>query len=297
MTTKTVPMALLAVIFIFSNASVVAAPALAGTSQSEAPGSEEMTLQDRPGPIGRAFDYVAHNIYFRAGVLYFDYFGSSTDLTGSGPAAALLPDNPIPDAGSSISSKLTLGMTYGLFIPQTAHHLAVELALAPPLDLQFRAAGTARGIGENDVFSPFTGNQALGRHIGNFKALPPSFTLVYRPWTQTKFQPYIGAGAMYLYTYDKDVSNTRLKQISKGLGRAGLGGNGHPTLYLSKPVACVGQLGFDFTLSEHAYVNADARYVGCTSVKAVLNLGDGDSIASNNHFNAMLYQLSFGFRF
>jgi outer membrane protein W len=248
--------------------------------------------QTDSGPIAQAFDYVAHNSYFRVGAQYFQYFGSSTAITSRGPGAQLLAANPIPHSGSSVGNKLSLGATYGLFIPETGHHLAFELALAPPLLLDFQAKGAAGRIGEKPPFSLLTGGKAVGQYVGDFKALPPSFTFVFRPWTDTVVQPYIGVGAMYLYTYDAHVRNSQLQEIS-----AALGGGGHPSLYLSKPVACVGQLGADFNLPGNVFLSADVRYVGCADVRSTLNLGNGNKLTSNNHFHAMIYQVSLGIGF
>lgn len=282
-------------VFIFlCITAFTAVPACAQNQNSSEFESDQTTAHTETGPIGKAFNYVTHNSYFRIGAEYFQYFGTSTNLSGEGRGAPILAattGNPIADSGSSISNKLTLGATYGLFIPKTRHHLAIEFALAPPLTLEFQAKGEASRIGQKPPFSYITGGKAVGERIGTLKALPPSFTLVYRPWTKTVFRPYIGVGAMYLYTYDKKVKNTQIQELSNALG------DGHPSLYLSKPVACVGQLGIDFDLPGNLFLTADARYVGCTSVRSTLNLGDNNKLTSNNHFHAVLYQLSLGIGF
>jgi outer membrane protein W len=283
--------AMIVVSLFFLSASVLtAAPAQA---QGLRPAGNDDSKQTATQADG-AFAYVTHNSYFRIGMLYFQYFGSSTELSGEGVGAQILSastGNPIPHSGSSISNKLTLGMTYGLFIPKTGHHLALEVALAPPLDLNFQAKGAAGRIGESPPFSLLTGGQAVGQRVGDFKALPPSFTFVFRPWTDTLVQPYIGAGAMYVYTYDKDVQNAQIQQLSQALG------DGHPSLYLSKPVACVGQLGVDVDLPANVFLTADVRYIGCASVRSTLNLGNGNKLTSNNHIHALLYQVSLGIGF
>ncbi|HET7315733.1 OmpW/AlkL family protein [Salinisphaera sp.] len=275
------------------------------------PGQTPIQSSNNESFFGKTLDYIENNSYGRLGPLYFHYYGSSSELhvdNAQGLAAqAFGPGgSDLAHTGSSAGDKLTLGGTIGLYIPMTNHHLAVEVLLAPPLKLDFEVAKDAIDEplaptalnGANGETIP-TGVPALGRTIGSFKALPPNFTIVYRPWTDTMIQPYIGAGAMYLYTYDTDVNNEVLNEL------------GEPELYLSKPVACVGQLGADFNLPHNMFLNADVKYVGCAEVKArvsgirinsptlsptfgPINVG---SVSSTNDFRAVLYSISFGMHF
>lgn len=105
---------------------------------------------------------------------------------------------------------------------------------------------------------------------------------------------------MYLYTDDTDVNNSVLNAY----------GN-EPTLNLTKPLACVGQTGVDFSLPRNMLLTADVKYVGCAEIEAQLNdvvinsrtlsdpVGPIDvrTKSSTNEFKALLYQLSFGMRF
>lgn len=260
--------------------------------------------------FAKTMDYVKNNSYGSIGVLRFQYYGSSSELRvddAKGLAAQAFGEGAsnLSNTGSSAGNLTTLGARIGLYLPKTGHHLAVEVQLAPPLKVNFQLAKSAanESLAPNAVTGagdPIpTGVPAIGKNIGTFKALPPNFTLVYRPWTQTLVQPYIGAGAMYLYTYDTDVNNKVLNEL------------GEPTLSLSKPVACVGQLGADVNLPKNMFLNFDAKYVGCADVKARLSnirinapklsgaLGEVDlgSVSSTNHFRAVLYQISFGMHF
>ena len=288
----------------------VLASAAAVAAQSESPALKARPADAGRNAIGEAFHYVADNSYYRVGVLYFNYVGDSSRLTvenAQGLAAqAFGPGRSrLDNSGSSAGNKLTLGGTYGLYLPFTARHLAVELALAPPLKLDFQITGDAANrsvapaVSGPDGQAIPTGIPAIGHDIGSFKTLPPTVTFVYRPWVGTLVEPYIGVGASYLYTYDTQVSNTVLDAVNE------------PTLYLSKPVACVGQLGADFNLPQNMFVSADVKYIGCADVKTRLNdvqvnsptlsptFGpiDVGTVSSTNHFRAVTYQLSFGMRF
>jgi len=257
--------------------------------------------------LAKSFDYVKHNSYFRVGVLHLQYYGSSSELqvdNAEGLAAQGFGSgqSSLDHTGSSTGNKTTLGGTYGLFLPWTGKHLAMEVTLAPPLKLDFEVSKNAidESLAPETQNGLQTGIPALGRSIGTLKTLPPNFTIVYRPWVDTMIQPYIGVGAMYLYTYDTDVNNEVLNAY----------GN-EPTLNLTKPVACVGQLGADFQLPQNMFITADVKYVGCATVEAKVNnivinspnLSDTvgpinvGTVSSSNDFKAILYQLSFGMRF
>ncbi|WP_084188343.1 OmpW/AlkL family protein [Salinisphaera hydrothermalis] len=275
------------------------------------PGQTPIQSSDSQSFFGKMMDYIENNSYGRLGAMRFQYYGSSSNLhvdnaTGLAAQAFGPGGSDLAHTGSSAGNLTTLGAVLGLYLPKTGHHLAVEVQLAPPLKLDFQTSGDAvdKSLaptalnGANGGSIP-TGVPPLGKNLGTFKALPPNFTIVYRPWTTTLVQPYIGAGAMYLYTYDTDVNNKVLNAY------------GEPSLYLSKPVACVGQLGSDFKLPNNMFLNLDVKYVGCADVKSrVSNIKvnsptlsptfgavDVGSVSSTNHFRAVLYSLSFGMHF
>ncbi|WP_348766303.1 OmpW family outer membrane protein [uncultured Salinisphaera sp.] len=282
---------------------------LAGTAfaQGTSQNAQTDTVDDNGGVFERALKYAHDNTYYRVGVLHLSYEGDSSSLridNANGLAAQPfgVGSSKLEGTGSSVGDKTTLGGTIGMYIPKTGRHLAAEVTLAPPLKLDFEVSGRAidESIAPETQSGIPTGVPALGRKIGTLKALPPNLTIIYRPWVDTMFQPYIGAGAMYLYTFDTDVTNEVLNAY----------GN-EPTLNLTKPVACVGQVGMDVNLSEKLFVTADVKYVGCAEVEATVNnvvvnapalsptVGPVNvgSVSSTNDFKAVLYQVSMGFRF
>lgn len=281
---------------------------LAGTAMAQTQAHDDSnTVETEHGFFGNAVSYVKDNSYFRVGVLHLQYHGDSTDLkveNAKGLAAQGFGagESRLSGTGSGAGNKTTLGGSIGLYVPKTGKHLAVEVMLAPPLKLDFQVTGKAanESLAEQTNSGIPTGIPPLGENIGSFKALPPNLTLVYRPWVDTMVQPYIGVGAMYMYTYDTDVNNKVLNAY----------GN-EPTLNLDKPFACIGQLGFDVQLPNNMFVTADAKYIGCADVHAKLNnikvnspnlsgaLGpiDVGTVSSTNKFEAMIYQLSLGMRF
>lgn len=294
-------------------ATVVGLTAFTCASPALAQGQmRDLTADGGNSLFGDAIDFVSHNLYFRFGVGYLDYYGSSSELkvqNAKGIAAqAFGPgESSLDGTGSSVGDKMFPSGTIGLYIPWTNHHLATEVTLSAPIKLDFQVAGVAatqsiapgalKGNGPGNVINP--GVPSTGRNIGTLKTFPPNISFVYRPFVHTRIQPYIGLGAMYLYTYDTDISNSLLNSVNE------------PTLNLTKPVACTAKLGVDVNITDTFFVGAEAQYVGCATVKAKLNniavnaknvsgtfgpVNTG-TISSSNKFEAVLYQLSMGVRF
>lgn len=280
-------------------------------SGSDNSATERYEAETKGGMFSRAFNYVMNNSYLSIGVLHIASHTDSTNLrveNARGLAAqAFGPgQSDLPNTGSDLGDATSVGGTYGLYIPHTNRHLAMEVMLAPPVKTTFEVTGDAvdKSLaptalnGENADPLP-TGVPPLGRKLGTLKTLPPNFTLVYRPWVDTLVQPYIGAGMIYFYTYDTDISNKVLNSVNE------------PTLNLTKPIGCLFQAGFDIRLPQDFFMKVDAKYAGCATVKSKLNnikvnsptlsptFGPVDvgTVSSKNDIELMIYQLSFGMRF
>jgi len=261
--------------------------------------------------FGDAFDFVKNNLYLRLGVGHLDYQGDSSNLkvrnaTGLAAQAFGPGESEIEDSGSSLGNKTFPAGTIGLYVPWTGKHLATEVTIAAPIKLDFQVTGRAANESlAPEVLDDGTGNAIatgvppIGKNIGTLKTFPPNISFVYRPWVDTAVRPFIGIGAMYLYTYDTDISNKFLNSQNE------------PELYLSKPVACTAKAGVDIDITDMLFFSLEAQYLGCAEVKAELNniqvrapnlsdqLGPIDigTVESTNDFEAILYQASFGIRF
>lgn len=260
--------------------------------------------------------YEQHS-YWRLGAGRVIYLGSSTPANienAQGETSAAIASGPIAGSSAGINNNNTIAGELGFILPFLGEHLSVEVAIAPPLKLDFQAEGTLAsqplganafpgpGQGGNNQGDPVpTGTQPLGKKLGTIHALPPAFTLVYRPWLHTLIQPYIGVGAVWLFTYNINVTNPVLTQVQPSTTQ----------LVLSRPVGCVAQGGFDVRLPWGFKLTADARYLGCATVHAELrgtqvyannvspvfgpaNVG---TISTNVAFRAVLVQLSIGSTF
>ena len=261
--------------------------------------------------LGDAIDFIKHNTYIRLGVGHLAYEGSSSELKvedAEGLAAqAFGPgSSSLDNTGSSVGDKTFPAGTIGLYVPWTGRHLATEVTISAPIKLDFQVTGRAANeslapevLDDGSGNSIDTGVPALGQNIGTLKTFPPNISLVYRPWVDTAVRPFIGVGAMYLYTFDTDVSNEFLNSQNE------------PTLYLEKPLACTAKAGVDVDITDRLFFSLSAEYIGCATVKAKLNnisvrapnLSDQfgaidiGTISSENKFEAVLYQASFGIQF
>jgi hypothetical protein len=287
----------------------LATPALA---QGGGGAMRDLELSENTNSLfGDAFDFVKNNLYMRVGVGYLDYSGSSTELkveNAEGLAAqAFGPGRSSLDGtGSSVGDKTFPSGTIGLYVPWTGRHLATEVTIAAPIKLNFQVSGRAANQSlAPTVLEDGTGNAIatgvppIGENIGTLKTFPPNISFVYRPWVDTAVRPFVGVGAMYLYTYDTDVSNKFLNSQTE------------PQLYLSKPVACTAKAGVDIDITDKLFFSLSAEYIGCATVKAELNnisvrapnLSDQfgaidiGTISSENKFEAVLYQAAFGIQF
>lgn len=250
------------------------------------------------------FDYIGNNSYINLGVRYLHYSGSSSNLAVQDPNLSPLlnlghgrpPSDTYEwlDTGAGIDSKALPSLTLGMFLPNTNHHLSIETMLSAPLDITVELRGKAI----NEALVPGV-LHPVGKTVGTTKALLPNLAFVYRPWVDTTIQPYVGIGAMYIYTYDNKITNSVLTNY-----------NGDPSLYLSKPIACMAQLGMDFLLPHNMFINADVKYIGCADIKVRARnvrvpdpmaqpggITSLDTISSTIKFEALLYSLNIGIRF
>lgn len=282
---------------------------LAGTAMAQADTSpgQKKTGEDSGGFFHETIEYLSDNSYLSLGPHYLHYTGSSGPLViqnATGLAAqAFGPGREVLEGtGATVGDKFFVGGTLGIFIPGTNHHWAIEVLLAPPLELTFKLTGRAvdESLAPKTKTGIPTGVPAIGRKVGTLKALPPNLTFVYRPWTNTLFQPYIGVGAAYLFTYEIEVTNEVLTA-----------NNNEPSLKLSEPVACIAQVGMDVQLPRSFYLNVDLRYLGCAEIKSTLTdveiyspklsptFGPVDvgKISTTVNFEALIYSFTVGWRF
>lgn len=116
-----------------------------------------------------------------------------------------------------------------------------------------------------------------GTPIGGFKHLPPVLTLKYDFLPDQAFQPYVGAGVNLTIISDvhlavPDVGTLKLSSTSVG------------------PAA---QAGFDYTVQNSWYVNADVKWVKLGSDLDLVGVGRVSTV----HIDPFLFGLGIGYRF
>lgn len=116
-----------------------------------------------------------------------------------------------------------------------------------------------------------------GTKIGTFKHLPPVLTAKYNFLPGQNFQPYVGAGVNFTLIFDTNldvpgVSALKLNSTSVG-----------PAL----------QVGFDYKIQDHWYMNLDVKWVLLGSNLYL----PGQVRISSLELNPFLFGLGVGYRF
>lgn len=127
--------------------------------------------------------------------------------------------------GVDVEDATGLGFSGTWFFSQ---HVAVEVLAALPFEHNIVGTGSLKGV-----------------DIGSTKHLPPTISLQYYPLSGSKFQPYLGLGLNYTTFFHSDTSKT----IDTAL-------NGSTDISLDDSTGLAFQLGADYQLNDHWYLNA-----------------------------------------
>jgi outer membrane protein len=107
-------------------------------------------------------------------------------------------------------------------------HLGIEVLAALPFEHDIVGTGALKGV-----------------DIGSTKHLPPTISLQYYPLGEGKFQPYAGIGINYTTFFDSNTSDA----LNGAL-------DGKTDISLKDSTGIALQLGADWQLNEHWYLNA-----------------------------------------
>jgi outer membrane protein W len=156
-------------------------------------------------------------LYIRAGVLALQPHPVSGPVVLSGvtgPATLAVKNGPIVGSGSGMSEAILPAASVGY---RFWDQFSLETVLALPPTITLTATGTlaTKPLATNVLGNIPTKVPALGTQLGVAKALPPVVTLTYRFFPKIPLRPYLGLGASYLYTYDAQITNPYLTQVSK----------------------------------------------------------------------------------
>ena len=289
--------------------------------------------------------FIQDRLYLKPAVSYLDFSAlKSSELTLSGvefPASLAVDNGPIAGAKATIANQAIATIGIGYNIPGTGRHLSLETIIGKPIDIDFVSqpgtlrdrslaptadlanlvtgdSGLEQALGQTlgDLGSAVnsatglldTGIPPLGQELGSVKSLPIMMTLTYHPFPDAFVRPYVGAGGVYLYNYDAEISNDVLTEVSD------------PGFDVSSTPGYILQAGVDVGSPQGGFFGfVDARYIGGATVKGSLSdvnvrlnnaaladtlglLGYGEDIAVGDadielEINAMIYSAGIGYRF
>lgn len=191
-------------------------------------------------------------VYFHAGVTQLNLESGQANVVLSDLGAATsiaIDEGPVENSGANISGDTQPTLTIGYRF-KSMPRLSIETAIAPPFSLDL----TTTGALADESLAPFalgqvpTGIPALGAELGNAQALPAIASLVYTFSPVWRFEPYVGLGMTYVFTYDHKITNSVLTE------------DGNPQLDVAPAIGVVGQIGVNTQLTERLTLITDFKF-------------------------------------
>lgn len=244
-----------------------------------------------------------NRLYFRAGAIHMSPDVKTRSITLSNLSEiAEVAVEPGEQEGEAFSDPLTIPAAiigYKLRWKLWGGGWSVETMAALPPTLDLKAKGKLADVPlVTEANGIPTGVPALGEKVAETKVAPPMITLVKRFRNERNFRPYLGVGAVYLFTYDSHVTNPILTEV------------GEPELDIEDKFGWVGQAGVDWRLSDYWWLAADVKYISVKEVSAKLEstfirapglpqyqyaaVGDAEFVAD---MNVYAFTLGVGFTF
>ncbi len=202
--------------------------------------------------------------YFRAGATYFDPRLDTEPVELSQLSEiADLAINAGPIEGSDVSGEPIPLLTsiVGYHLPWRNGNWSLELLLGLPITVELKAEGALADVPlvTNVVGTLPTGVPALGDELGETKALPVVTTMVYRFRKNKSLRPYLGAGPIYFFPFDSEITNEVLTEVAD------------PVLEIDDKLGLVFQGGIDYKLHKNWWLALDIKYILIPGVEAVLD--------------------------
>ncbi|MEE4282239.1 MAG: OmpW family outer membrane protein [Pseudomonadales bacterium] len=148
-------------------------------------------------------------------------------------SALILDGSAIGRSSADVDDDTQLGLTFTYML---TNDWAVDVLASTPFTHDISASTGDLGLGTIDA--------------GKTTHLPPTVSLLYFPAaSDSKFQPYFGAGLNYTLFFDEEVDS----QLEGVLGRG--------SLELDPSFGLAVQAGFDYKLTENMYFNAGIWWI------------------------------------
>ncbi len=199
--------------------------------------------------VAHAEDDPLNNLYFSVGYTSLDPeteigdigFSATADISTEFLAIDTLPisgsvDGPDVDVSSTTFPSLLIGYRF----PQNQlWSLQTILAVPGTMDITLNESFTITGLEIEDISG----------QLAEIKMASPSINLVRHFRGGQKFQPYVGAGLVYITALDAKITNDTLKEY------------GNPKLEIGDSVGLMLQTGIDFNVASNWWLKGDIRYV------------------------------------
>ncbi|MET1078989.1 MAG: OmpW family outer membrane protein [Pseudomonas sp.] len=180
-------------------------------------------------PLAQA--HTAGDIIIRGGAATVDPHEDSSRISTTATGA-------IGDTSAGVDSSTQLGLT-GTYM--FTDHLGIELLAATPFSHDISVSGLDAALG--------AANGTFDGSFADAKQLPPTLSLQYYPLdSQSKVQPYVGAGLNYTLFFDEGLTSRQKT-------------NGFSNLELDDSFGLALQAGMDVMLTDNILVNAAVWYI------------------------------------
>ncbi len=213
---------------------------------------------------GAAFAYDQGDIVLRAGIAKVDPDSSSTALSRNGTT--------LPGTDVSVDSNTQLGLT-GTYM--LTSNVGIELLAATPFSHTVTAHGSVSGLGSIE-----------GLDVADVKHLPPTLSVQYYPMpSDSKLQPYVGAGINYTIFFDEELTSD-FKATPLGDG----------SIDLDNSFGLAFEIGCDYAVTDNIVLNASVWNVDIDT-EATIKLDSGAVIKTDVDIDPWVYMVGVGYKF
>ena len=165
---------------------------------------------------------------------------------------------------ATLDSDTQLGLNFAYMLTDK---VGIELLAATP----FSHEVGVKGLG------------GLDGKLGDIKQLPPTLSVVYYPLdSKSAFTPYVGAGIIYTWFFDDNLSSEAE-------------GNRFSGLDMKDSWGLAFQIGADYMLTDSLMINAQVRYIDIDTTGTTYLAGD--KVKVDVDVDPMVYMVGLGYKF
>ena len=216
-------------------------------------------------PLAHA--HKAGDIIVRAGAATVDPKEDSSRISTAATAG------PVAGTSAGVDSNTQLGLAAAYMLTD---HVGIELLAATPFSHGISVKGIDAALG-----AP---NGTFDGSFADIKHLPPTLSVQYYPMSsESKVQPYVGAGINYTMFFDEDLTSRQK-------------GNGFSNLQLDDSIGLALQAGVDVMLTENLLFNAAVWYADIDT-KATADHSTLGKVKVDVDIDPFVYMVGLGYKF